>query len=136
MEAISGAFKERYIIDPVACVECGVCGWICPDDAVLDQHGTLVPRIFRRNRPRPNLVQELCNGCSVCLDYCPFDCRGLIGRRHDGFAWLAHPERCVGCGECAESCIKGAIQMRPFDLREYDAAAEAARLEQLLRKAG
>ncbi len=134
VDAISGNFKERYVIDPVACVECSVCGWICPDDAVLDQHGMLVPRLPRRTRPRPQLVEALCNGCSVCLDYCPFDCRDLIGRTHDGLAFLSAPGRCVGCGECAKSCIKGAIEMRPTDLREYDPVAEAVRLERLLRK--
>ena len=134
VEAIQGEFKKRYIIDPLLCVDCGVCGWICPDDAVLDAAGELVPRLPRPMRPRPQVLEHLCNGCGVCLDYCPFDCRDLIGPRHDGFAFLSSPMRCVGCGECSTSCIKGAIEMKPFDLRNYDAAAEAARLERLLRR--
>lgn len=134
VEAISGTFKERYVIDASTCVDCGVCGWICPDDAVLDGHGAPVPRLPRPMRPRPNVLEELCNGCGVCLDYCPFDCRDLVGDRHGGFSYLSGPGRCVGCGECSASCIKGAIVMEPFDLRTFDAAAEAARLERLLRK--
>lgn len=110
--AIYGQFKERFDVDPALCVDCGVCGMICPREAVLDEHGAPAPRVGRQARPRPVLAPELCDGCGVCVDFCPFDCRTLVGRRFRGLPLVSHPERCVGCSECADACIKGAIVMK------------------------
>ena len=33
--AISGESKKVYFIEPGACIDCGACGVICPDEAIL-----------------------------------------------------------------------------------------------------
>ncbi len=126
--AIVGVFQSRYRINPLMCIDCGVCGAICPVDAVLDQFGEVVPRIPRDQRPRPVVALDACTGCGSCVAICPFLCRVVIGGPHAGISSLAAPERCVGCGECARMCGKGAISMGPVDVRSYDPEQEADRL--------
>ena len=131
-DAIFGAFLERYDVDPNACIECGVCGWICPIDAVRDGAGSRAAPIPRDRRPRPVVTADLCNGCKLCVDFCPFECMAITGERYAGVSYLAEPEICVSCGECRQACIKGAIEMRPIDIRRFDVRAEAERLRTYL----
>ncbi len=126
--AIRGGRDLRHEVDPRRCVDCGVCGQICPIEAVLDDHGKLASRVPRPLRARPVFDDGLCNGCAMCVDVCPFRCIALVGRRYDGAAFLARVEACVGCGECERTCIKGALQLGPFDLARYDPRAEFERL--------
>lgn len=111
--AISGHFKERYAIDAALCIDCGVCGLVCPKQAVFDGNGQLAVRIPRDQRPRPVIDENLCNGCHLCADFCPFGCLRMLGPRYQGHAALAIPHRCVSCGDCARVCIKGAITLAP-----------------------
>lgn len=130
--AIRGTPRGHHVIDPDLCIDCGVCGAICPVAAVRDDLGRLVPRVSREARLRPAVDTDACNGCALCIDVCPFGCRAVVGPRYLGAAYLAAPLRCVACGECGRLCLKGAIEMRPMDLRAYDPEAEVERLEQLL----
>ncbi len=132
VDAISGEFKQQYLIDDGLCVDCGVCGVVCPVEAVHDPDGRPVAHVPRPERPRPVLDAALCNGCDTCVAYCPFDCRRVVGAPHRGVSMLAEPERCVACGECSRSCIKGAISMRRVDLPGYDPDLERRSLEALL----
>jgi 2-oxoacid:acceptor oxidoreductase delta subunit (pyruvate/2-ketoisovalerate family) len=49
----------------------------------------------------------VCNGCEVCLIFCP---DVAISRRADGGFDIAY-DYCKGCGVCAEECPRGAITM-------------------------
>lgn len=130
--AIHGKLDARFDIDPRACIDCGVCGWICPIDAVLDQHGQLAERRPRDQRPHPVFVADRCNGCRICASYCPFGCIEVIGPRYSGAAYLAIPDTCVSCDECRYACMKGAISLAPIDLRTYDPTAERSKLARYL----
>lgn len=134
--AITGTFKQRYDIDAGLCIDCGVCGVVCPVESVHDARGAIVPHLRRTERPRPVVHADLCNGCAVCLAYCPFDCRAVVGPVHHGVSFLADPRACVSCGECARCCIKGAITMDRLDLRGYDPDAERAGLAERLDGTG
>lgn len=135
-QAIRGRFKELYSIDARLCIDCGVCGWICPLDAVLDASGAVVPHLPRDQRPRPVVDPDGCNGCRMCIDVCPTDALSLVGPIFRGVALLSQPLACVACGDCATVCIKRAIEMGPVDLRSYAADAHAARLRELLDACG
>ena len=134
VSAISGELKGRFDIDEELCIDCSVCGIICPVAAVVDDHGRVVQRIVRNLRPRPVLRADLCNACGLCVDICPFGCRMIVGVLFDGVTSLAHPERCVSCGECAYICIKDAITMEAIDLRNFDPIVEARRLQDYLAR--
>lgn len=129
VQAIDGVFREQYRVDGALCIDCGVCGWICPKTAVVDERGRRVQRLRRDQRPRPVVDVDLCNGCALCLDLCPFDCRALVGRVHAGISYLALPDRCVACGECERICDKRAIICKPLDLRAYDPATQVQQLK-------
>lgn len=111
--AIFGEFKRRFDVDPGLCIDCGVCGMICPQEAVLNASGATAERVERHLRPRPVLDPDHCDGCALCVDVCPFECRHLLGRRFRGLPAVVFAERCVGCGECANVCIKGALTLQP-----------------------
>ncbi len=132
VEAITKVSERLYRVDPGPCIECNVCGIICPVEAVLDKAGQTIQRLRRDQRARPVVDPQTCNGCELCVELCPFECRSITGRGYDGISLLARPGACVSCGECARHCIKGAIVMTPFNIRNYDPEAEQRRLEWFL----
>ena len=131
--AIAGARDGLHVIDPRLCIECGVCGLICPVEAVLDAQGARAVRLPRSQRPRPVVELEACNGCGLCVDFCPFDCLCIVGPLHRGVALLARPLACVSCAECVRACPKDAVAMAPLDLRKLDPAVARARIGEVLR---
>ncbi len=65
----------------------------------------------------PTVEEDLCNGCRVCLEFCPY---GV-------FEWdeesetvrVADPYNCyVGCSTCASKCAPGAIVFPPREMLE------------------
>ncbi len=134
--AIAGLRDVRFDVDEELCIDCALCGAICPISAVRDEHDAPTSHVPRDLRPRPVVDAVLCNGCALCLAACPTDCRDRVGEHHRGIAFLAHPERCTACGECARACIKGAITMRQFDLRSYDPTAHRATLQRAIDAGG
>ncbi len=132
--AIVGELHRPHRVIAELCIDCGVCGMICPIAAVEDEHGRIASRLRRDRRPRPVIDPLLCSGCALCTDYCPFACLALVGRAHHGIAVLAEPMACVSCGECADICIKGAVTMRAVDLRALDPAAERTRAVAVLQE--
>jgi ferredoxin len=128
-QAIVGTFKVRFHIEPTLCIDCNVCGTVCARGAVRDQEGAPVVHVARADRLRPVVDANLCNGCELCSDICPVQCRGLSGKRFFGVSYLRHTLRCTSCGECANICIKGAITMEKIDLRRYSPEQEKHRLD-------
>lgn len=112
--AIRGQPGARHVIDAALCVDCGVCGWICPvPSTVSNPSGAFVPRLPRALRPAPRVDRETCNGCGACVDVCPFGSLAREGDAFRGWVHLAHPETCVRCGLCEDLCIKRAIRSEP-----------------------
>ena len=58
---------------------------------------TITPVRFRIN-------QQLCCGCSICVDTCPSDAISL----YRGKAWIS-PIKCKACGRCVNACPQKAI---------------------------
>jgi ferredoxin len=59
--------------------------------------------------PVPQIDQNRCNGCGLCLDTCPTQ---ALGQR-DGKAYLLDPAACTYCTACEEICPESAIAL-PF----------------------
>lgn len=61
----------------------------------LKQHSTMSPEINR----------SLCNGCGVCIKWCPKDTISMVEDRA-----LINRDSCIGCGECLAVCNFGAVR--------------------------
>jgi formate hydrogenlyase subunit 6/NADH:ubiquinone oxidoreductase subunit I len=96
-------------------VGCGLCGKLCPKDAILDGHGKQTARAPKDEWARPQIDEELCAGCSVCVSNCPGHCLEISAPKFHGdirtVAELTKPEACIGCGICAEVCPIHVIKM-------------------------
>ena len=68
-----------------------------------------------------NVNEDVCGGCEVCLELCPF---GAIEREDE----QAHVNiaLCKGCGTCVAACPSGAMDQQHFRTRQIMAQIEAA----------
>lgn len=116
VRAITGALKERHVVDPELCVRCGLCGRLCAKGAILDERGEPAARVPKPQWKKPTVDAESCAGCAVCAENCPKGCLALRDPAFHGdiriTIELNKPEDCIGCGLCAASCPVGAIEMR------------------------
>ncbi len=135
-KAIHGLFQEIYEIDARLCIDCGVCGWVCPIEAVLDATGAVVPFLPKDQRPRPLIDPVSCNGCRLCVEVCSVNALSIVGPMYQGIAVLSEPMACVACGDCVTVCIKKSVTMGPLDLRTYDVAEHMVRLKEYLDECG
>lgn len=62
--------------------------------------------------------EELCTGCSLCLESCPSGAIRMQGQTAEIIQGL-----CTSCGSCAESCPQGAI----YEYEELPAPRTAGR---------
>lgn len=54
-------------INPVRCVNCGICAKVCPFDAITVD-----------GAQKHVVVAERCIGCKLCFSDCPIDCITLV----------------------------------------------------------
>jgi heterodisulfide reductase subunit A-like polyferredoxin len=65
--------------------------------------------------------EELCRGCGLCVEVCPYRARELDER---GIAQVVEV-LCQGCGTCVSICPSGASQQRAFEARQILAMLDA-----------
>ncbi|HYC01355.1 MAG TPA: 4Fe-4S binding protein [Candidatus Limnocylindrales bacterium] len=124
--AISGIKNEAFLIEPSFCIDCGACGVICPDDAILDTYGNLTTVLKKAQRPIAVVHPDNCNGCGVCIDVCPFDALAPspdnTGPQYLGIVEVIE-KKCVGCKLCEEVCgWEGIYVMTPEEKPDFLAA--------------
>jgi Na+-translocating ferredoxin:NAD+ oxidoreductase subunit B len=117
--AIHGVKKEMFYIDASLCIDCGACGAVCPDDAILDAHGVMCEQLKAQERPKAFVQLEKCTGCVYCVNACPFDCITMEKAPPSitGGAGIAttvavvETKKCTGCTVCELDCPYDAIHI-------------------------
>ena len=113
--AIEGKKDQRHIINEKRCVECGVCGRVCPRSAINDNTGKACSPLKRSQWPKPVINTELCSACGICVNECNPGALRISEPRFKGdikvYAELLEGRRCVGCGICMKLCPLEIITM-------------------------
>lgn len=52
---------------------------------------------------------DLCTGCGVCLDFCPYEIFELQETSSGVVAKAINPDNCTFCNTCVGQCSTGAI---------------------------
>ncbi|TFF89639.1 MAG: 4Fe-4S dicluster domain-containing protein [Promethearchaeota archaeon] len=60
-----------------------------------------------------NVDRELCKGCGLCVDRCPFNAIMLKGKKAQ-----VNPDKCYGCGVCSITCPAEAISLHREERNE------------------
>ncbi len=70
--------------------------------------------------------EELCSGCGICVDVCPYKARELV-ERQDGKGWVVKVTEvlCEGCGSCSAACPVGACQQANFKDKQIEEMTRA-----------
>lgn len=51
--------------------------------------------------------REVCKGCSICVEACTravLSLHGKVNSKGYHYAYMEHPEGCIGCSDCAIVC--------------------------------
>ena len=59
--------------------------------------------------PKIAIDQDLCTGCGICGEICPF---GIPQANGDGKFEMFEPERCTECSACKRNCPTMAILLK------------------------
>jgi len=106
--AITGESKQLHVINPVLCIDCGVCSSYCPvEQCIFDAFGFAAPKIKPAGRPVAVPHPDICSGCGDCVDICPENCLVMTPGQDGVFfpvARMENPKACTGCKECERVC--------------------------------
>lgn len=105
------------------CTGCRACSFICPTDAIPLKQDNQVLTIWNRAFTIPvcRVEEELCRGCGICEEVCPYAIPRLKMERDSISLAEISPSTCTGCGICAGSCPTGAIkQQHTPELTAYE----------------
>jgi heterodisulfide reductase subunit A len=121
-------------LDPVATMTEGIFIAGCaqgPKDipASVSQGAAAAARVLGRIRKgelalepvRASVIEELCSGCRICNNQCPF---GAIIFHEDRMVTEINPALCQGCGTCVSACPSGAITGTQFSNEQVLAQLE------------
>jgi len=88
---------------------------VCAKSAVADAAGNPLPRVPRKDWPKPVFDGEKCTACGICVQTCTAGALGITLPQCKGdlrvHAHLTDEKKCVGCGLCAKDCPMDVITM-------------------------
>lgn len=112
--AIIGDKKEKHLIEPLVCQQCGTCWQLCRQQAVLNPDGERRTGKGKGRAPQARIDRSACAGCRNCQLNCEQQAidfrRGFPTGRCEVDAG-----RCIGCSACLAYCASGCIEFGVFD---------------------
>jgi len=131
----NGWFIEKHPkLDPVSTMTEGIFIAGCaqgPKDipASVAQGAAAAARVLARIQQgelalepvRASVIEELCSGCRICNNQCPFN---AIIFHEDRMVTEINPALCQGCGTCVSACPSGAITGTQFSNEQVLAQLE------------
>lgn len=109
-EAILGEKKNKHLIEPTLCRECGTCWYTCPKCAVEDPQGYCREKGSRRDLPKAAINQGACAGCQNCLLNCEQRAIDFVPGLITGHCEVEQ-SLCRGCGSCLTYCASDCIDL-------------------------
>jgi len=98
---------------------CNCCGCCC--EAMIAQRRFAVLNPIYTSNYLPEIDQDLCNGCTKCVQVCPVEAMSMVSAndpRHPKLRKAKLDEQvCLGCGVCVHNCSREAIHLEPRDQR-------------------
>jgi Pyruvate/2-oxoacid:ferredoxin oxidoreductase delta subunit len=98
---------------------CNCCGCCC--EAMIAQRRFAVLNPIHTSNYLPEIDQDLCNGCTKCVQVCPVEAMSMVSAndpRHPKLRKAKLDEQvCLGCGVCVHNCSREAIRLEPRDQR-------------------
>jgi NAD-dependent dihydropyrimidine dehydrogenase PreA subunit len=74
------------------------------------------PRCFTSSNFQPEINEDNCNGCQICVEICPMGAIKIsnidLEREDDNKRYVIDEERCIGCGLCASNCEQEAVILK------------------------
>ncbi|MEW5960127.1 MAG: CoB--CoM heterodisulfide reductase iron-sulfur subunit A family protein [Chloroflexota bacterium] len=133
--SVNGWFIEKHPkLDPVATMTEGIFIAGCaqgPKDipASVSQGAAAAARVLGRIQKgelalepvRASVIEEMCSGCRICNNLCPFN---AIVFHEDRKVTEINPALCQGCGTCVAACPSGAITGTQFSNQQVLAQLE------------
>ena len=98
---------------------CNCCGCCC--EAMIAQRRFAVLNPIHTSNYLPAVDQDLCNGCTKCVQVCPVEAMSMVSANDPHHPKLRKAKLdeqvCLGCGVCVHNCSREAIHLEPRDQR-------------------
>jgi len=117
MAIIEGETRQPFrIFAAEECIDCSLCAWVCPAEAIVNQHGEIVPKLNKKDRPIAWVDEVGCTGCEVCLECCPVDAIDKVKAVDSSDSsptqvCRVNVDKCISCSLCAVMCPWETISM-------------------------
>jgi ferredoxin len=93
---------------------CNCCGCCC--EAMIAARRFAILNPVHTTNFIPVINDELCNGCSKCVNVCPVEAMTLVSANDPHHLnrkkASLNEERCLGCGICVRTCTTGSILLK------------------------
>jgi len=98
---------------------CNCCGCCC--EAMIAQRRFAVLNPVHTTNYLPAVDQDLCNGCTKCVQVCPVEAMSMVSANDPHHPKLRQAKLdeqvCLGCGVCVHNCTREAIHLEPREQR-------------------